>query len=163
MTTPHHTPSPNSPLPAVESGLRHYLTALRIQPSQLVLAMPFYGYDIPCQDGGDPGACALAGSWSNTAFQTSYATILRELLPTAIGGASRWNASAASPYFDYTLAGQRHRVFYDNPKSIGLKVALARRLGLGGVSVWTADCLPYEADPGAAAAMWAALAWKPRQ
>ena len=40
----------------------------------------------------------------------------------------------------------------------GLCERLAQRLGLGGVSVWTADALPHSTNPAAAREMWEAIA-----
>jgi hypothetical protein len=104
-------PSANSPLPAIEAGLEFYIHTLHISPSQLVLAVPLYGYDVPCRAGGDQQACSLLDGASMKRDTKSYATILRDLLPRAIGGSSRWNSTAASPYFDYRNGSshQRHR------------------------------------------------------
>ena len=73
----------------------------------------------------------------------------------------QWNESAASPYFDYpnaTTGLHGHRVYCDNPRSITAKHELAQRLGLGGVSVWTADALPHSTNPAGAREMWEAIA-----
>ena len=74
-------------------------------------------------------------------------------------GGVQWNAAAASPYFDYhnVSTGLRHRVYYDNPRSIAVKRKLANRLKLHGISAWTADALPYSTNRASAAAMWEAI------
>ena len=45
-------PSPNSPLPAVQGGLDYWINVLKIDPSTIIMAVPFYGYDVPCKAGG---------------------------------------------------------------------------------------------------------------
>jgi hypothetical protein len=160
-------PSPNSPLPAVQAGLEYWLSVLKIDPSTIIMAVPFYGYDVPCKAGGNSSGCVLPASGSSDTLvdaamkgsvMVGYGTILNELLPLSSGGV-QWNASASSPYFDYPNAttGLRHRVYYDNPRSISDKRELAQRLGLGGISAWTADALPHSSNPAAAAAMWEAI------
>ena len=170
MQATKHTnvPAPDSPLPAVQLGLVNY-QRLGVRPSQLVLGLPFYGYDTPCTAPA-PAACTIEpGSWSTSRFQIGYGSIVDELIPLAGGAkAVRWNASAASPYFDYmhppaaaaaAAAGGavRHRVYFDNPRSIRAKVAVAEAAGVGGIGVWTGTALPYATDPAAAKEMWAAL------
>ena len=170
-------PSPNSPLDAVQAGLEYYLDDLHTDPSTIIMAVPFYGYDVPCRAGGSKSDCRVLPSGSGAgsapalarqqaggsmlgAVTVGYGTILNELLPLADSRGVQWNESAASPYFDYPNAttGLRHRVYYDNPRSITAKRELAQRLGLGGVSVWTADALPHSTNPAAAREMWEAIA-----
>jgi di-N-acetylchitobiase len=166
-------PSPNSPLPKVQAELEFWLNTLKIDPSKLIMALPFYGYDAPCKEGGNLSECILPAASSSSSSSSSdtlvdqamkgaamigYGTIINEKLPLSRRGV-QWNATASSPYFDYPNAttGLRHRVYYDNPRSIAAKRKLAQRLGLGGISAWTADALPHSSDPAAAAAMWEAI------
>jgi di-N-acetylchitobiase len=52
-------------------------------------------------------------------------------------------------------------VWYDNPKSLQKKAAVASELGLRGVGMWNLDCLDYSCvEPDCqqqTAAMWGAL------
>ena len=153
--------SPNSPLPAVKRGLTNYLQ-LGVKASNLVLGLPFFGFDVPCVDNASEAGCTIEpGSWSTSQFEAGYGTI-QEVIPLAGGAeALRWNDSAASPWFDYHKRGskglERHRVYFDDPRSIGAKVSMAAAAGVKGIGVWTATALPYTTDPTAAQAMWAAV------
>jgi di-N-acetylchitobiase len=159
---------PNSPLPTVQTGLAQY-QRLGIDATKLVLALPFYGYNVPCTE-RTPGPCLIApGSWDSTKFQAGYGEIMGTLLPLAGGvRALRWNGTASSPYFDYVAAAGaaavapggsdvRHRVVFDNPLSLQAKVAMARSMGVRSIGVWTVDAVPYASDPAAAEEMWAAI------
>jgi hypothetical protein len=92
-------PAPNSPLPAVKSGLQNY-AKLNVPMSSIVLALPFYGYSVPCAPHGDPKGCVLGSIWSSSAFQKPYGEIIDDLLPNATTG-PLWDESASSPFFDY--------------------------------------------------------------
>ena len=61
-----------------------------------------------------------------------------------------WDEASQTPYLVDTAdeAGWRE-VWYDNPKSLRLKVAMAKELGVKSFGMWTADSLNYskpEAD-----------------
>ena len=111
-------PSPNSPLDAVRAGLAYYLDELHTDPSTIIMAVPFYGYDVPCRAGGSSSDCVLpsvasgsgagaapalarqqagAGGPMLGAVTVGYGTILNELLPLADSRGVQWNESAASP------------------------------------------------------------------
>ena len=115
--------SPNSPLPAVKRGLTNY-QQLGVKASNLVLGLPFFGFDVPCVDNASEAGCTIEpGSWSTSQFEAGYGIIQEVLLPLAGGAkALRWNDSAASPWFDYHKRGskglERHRVYFDDPRSI---------------------------------------------
>lgn len=155
--------SPNSPLPAVSKGLANY-KQLGIDGAKLVLGLPFFGFDIPCTGLSSAACTILPGSWSTSLFEVGYGSIVGALLPRAGGSkVTQWNESAASPWFDYRSPTthppgvERHRVLYDNPRSIRAKVAMAEAAGVMGIGIWTATALPYSTDPTAASEMWAAV------
>ncbi len=64
-----------------------------------------------------------------------------------------WNNTASTGLGGTT----RFRAVYDDARSIELKVGLAKRAGLRGMSMWTASALNYN-DTEASAGMWVALA-----
>ena len=62
----------------------------------------------------------------------------------------RWDVDTASPWYNYRDGeGVVHQIWYDDPKSLRLKVAMAKQLGVQSFGMWTADKLNYsqpEAD-----------------
>jgi spore germination protein YaaH len=110
-------PAPNSPLPAVESGLRNY-AKLDIPMASIVLALPFYGYSVPCAPHGDPKDCVLGSLWSSSVFQKPYGVIIEDIMPNA-STRPMWNKSASSPYFDYNDHLPRNQVGAARPHPHG--------------------------------------------
>jgi spore germination protein YaaH len=98
-------------------------TATLPNRERFVLGMPMYGIDWPG-----------AGGASNPGTPLEYSNTMAE--STVFGALSEWEPVAADPHFSYVdSAGVHHSVWYTDQQSIGLRVALARRLGLG-VGLW---------------------------
>ena len=95
-----------------------------IPPEKIWLGIPNYGYDwtLPFRQGSQ------ARSLSNPeAVRLAYET----------GAAIRFDQPAQSPWFRYgDSQGREHEVWFEDPRSIRAKLALARELGLYGVSYW---------------------------
>ena len=53
-------------------------------------------------------------------------------------------------------SGKLKQVWFDDERSLGLKYAAAKALGLRGVGMWNADALDYS-NPYQTQAMWSAL------
>ena len=65
---PKFSPLANSALPAQVEGVRQF-ASLGIGPDQLVMAMPWYGYDVACADTDklkDQGFCDMRHPWPET-------------------------------------------------------------------------------------------------
>jgi Di-N-acetylchitobiase len=124
------TAEANSLLPLVRQGLRSYLQ-LPIPAHQLVLGVPWYGYDYACLEGDQavirtdaadassmrlgaapqPKACHIArvpfrGAPCSDAAgsQVPIGAIYSALLRNATQGGIQWDRDAHSPYFDYVAA-----------------------------------------------------------
>ena len=72
----------------------------------------------------------------------------------------RWDVDTASPWYNYQDGeGVVHQIWYDDPKSLQLKYAVAKELGFRGVGPFRFDGLGYGSPAANAdsAAMWAAL------
>jgi spore germination protein YaaH len=52
-----------------------------------------------------------------------------------------WDEDALSPYVIYTKDDRQHVIYYEDARSIGFKLQLAKELNLGGVAIWA---LGYE-------------------
>lgn len=69
----------------------------------------------------------------------------------------RWDDNLLAPYFNYRDEhGAVNQVWFDNPRSLALKYALAKELGLAGVGVWTFGEVAPLPDPRSRE-MWDAL------
>jgi len=91
--------------------------------SKFVLGMPMYGIDWP--NGGGSG---------NPGTPLEFSSIVA--LESEFGILPQWDAVAQSPHFSYTDAGGvHHEVWYTDQRSIGIRAALAKSLGLG-VGLW---------------------------
>lgn len=140
----------NAPLPGTIRGLSRY-TDLGIDPGQLVLGVPWYGYRYECEAGSDVMArfCPLplvpfrGVNCSDAAgSEHGYAEILAQMVNSTTG--RRWDQNQGSPWFnavEYAANGSGRRVlaqyWYDDVQSLVPKYQLARRLGLRGVGPYT--------------------------
>lgn len=155
----------NAPLPAVEAGLKQLLATPGVTAEKLVLGLPWYGYIYYTLDGhvvddDQIGYGEIEPMLSNTSWE------------------QRWDAASQTPVLVETnaaaarghgLQGQGQEevgsqkpqlgleIWYDNPRSLQLKVAMAKALGIRRFGCWTADALDYNGSPEAAKAMWDAM------
>mmetsp|Transcript_22288 Transcript_22288/g.66455 ORF Transcript_22288/g.66455 Transcript_22288/m.66455 type:complete len:313 (+) Transcript_22288:1128-2066(+) len=165
----------NSPAPLVKRGLQQWLD-LGAPPSKLILGLPWYGYDYPCEAGAGGGPmgptddiCMLklvpfrgAPCSDAAGAQKGYTEIMSLLHSGRNTTAVRWDDIQDSPYFNYLSDdGKIHQVRFDNPNSLRIKYKIAVDLGLRGVGMWNLDTLDYDdTDPQVqqeTAAMWDAL------
>lgn len=147
----HGTPYAQSALPEVEAGVACY-ASLGVPASKLVLGFPWYAYRYTCAHGDQPG-----GTCSITAHdQVSYTTVQAEMAHAL--GPVVWDNVTQTPHFWYrdSPQGNLYRMDYDDVRSLGLKYGFARRAGVRGVGMWTADEINYN-DTATVAAFWKAL------
>jgi spore germination protein YaaH len=128
MTYDHHydggTPGPVAPFGWVQANLRY---ALRYVPrGHLYLGLALYGYDWASPSGGSAATVSMAGAYMQAA---------------SVGAKIAWDPVSGEGHYTYGS----HVVWFETPHSVAEKASLARRDGIGGVSVWR---LGYEA-PGA--------------
>jgi di-N-acetylchitobiase len=152
----------NSPPNNMISGTVAFLK-LGIPSNKLVLGVPWYGYNYTCLNQTNATVCPIAlvpfrGVECSDAAgnEVSYGDIINTLLPRSTNGL-QWNQIFQSPWFNYNLpSGQAMQVWFDNPRSLAIKIGLAKQLSLGGVAMWNADLLDYS-DPGQIREMWETL------
>jgi len=125
---------PIAPLPWVESVVRY--SASRIEPSKLVLGVPFYAYRWPVR------GCGAARTWQQVARERRN--------PRAKNGFSKVWATAM-------LRVGRHTTWYEDARSIRAKAMIAQRYGLAGVYAWRFG----EEDPAIFRSLVAALGTPP--
>ncbi|XP_059503679.1 di-N-acetylchitobiase-like [Stegostoma tigrinum] len=154
----------NAPYDKVFSGLSAYVK-LGIDPKKLVMGIPWFGYDYPCERFFEPGRCNLeeysfrgARCSSEKAKVVPYKDIIQQL-PKSITG-RYWDDNYKAPYYVYKKDDQYHEVWYDDPESISLKSSILKKLKLRGISVSAGNNLNYSTNPLAAMQteeMWNAL------
>jgi len=113
---------PVSPIGPVRRVLEYALTEM--PASKIMMGQNLYGYDwtLPFR----PGTTARAVS-----PQRAIDIARRE------GVAIQYDTTAQAPFFDYLDdAGRRHRVWFEDARSIQAKFDLVKELGLRGVSYW---------------------------
>ncbi|XP_065844596.1 di-N-acetylchitobiase-like [Oscarella lobularis] len=155
--------SANSPLPMTARGIEEYMN-LGIDPYQLVLGQPWYGYDYNCSSLDAVGLCSLkhvpfrgAPCSDAAGVERDYA-VVRQMLKNST---RVWNETFSAPFFNYVapVDGKTHQVWYDDPESLALKYRYGVDVGLRGLAFWTVDSLDYSSTEGQgdAKAMWDAV------
>lgn len=132
------------------------LTQLPVEMKKIVLAYPFYGYEWETQD-QLYGSKIVRGWWATASYKRVKRLIERSgFVVYDFRGENifekeldenelvlGWDKLAMSPWLVYKKDGEIRQIYYDDPKSVGLKMDLARDLGVGGVAFWA---LGYEGD-----------------
>merc|ERR1712187_704784 len=129
-------------------GLQEFLQ-LGIPAGKLVLGLPWYGYSYPCINSDvtdSTDACELPETpWRGincsdaAGAQYPYKEIMSILDNHTNVSEVRWDDNLLSPYFNHRVQGQLHQLWFDDPRSLSMKYALARELGLAGVGIWEFD------------------------
>ncbi len=122
-------PSQVAPLPSVREVVDY--TVSQIPRGKVMLGIPWYGYD-----------------WNITTRQRARYVGFREVI--ARTGTHGYDPQAQAPRVQYTAAGQRHQVWYENAQSVRQKFNVVVERDLGGWAVWR---LGYD-DP----AIWSLIA-----
>ena len=99
--------------------VRQIIAYVNSQPnrSHFVLGDGMYGMDWPA-----------GGGKSNPAKALEYSSIVALIKTTGVKPV--WDATTGSPHFSYSAAGVHHDVWYQTAKSINLRMALARSIGI---------------------------------
>ena len=111
-----------APADKVRQVLEYAVT--RIPEEKLVMGIPNYGYDwtLPYERGL---------TRARTIGNVEAVRIAAEN-----GAEIRYARIAQSPWFTYMAAGQSHEVWFEDPRSIKVKLDLAREYGLSGIGYW---------------------------
>ena len=118
-------PQAVAPLDQVRRVLDYAVTA--IPRDHILMGIPNYAYDwvLPYVRG------TLASTFSNIEAVNRAARN---------NAAIRFDAKAASPYFNYyDSRGRQHIVWFEDARSIHAKLLLVQEFGLAGISYWTAE------------------------
>jgi hypothetical protein len=131
--------SPNAPIASASLGYSVVQTLVQYEKEaprgELVLGVPFYGLDFTTV-GSRLGAEAVTASPTEVTYN-AVVTAARKSL---------WDPTSMTPYAIFRADGKWHQLWFDDPASIALKVALAIKLGAAGVGAWS---LGMESDSSA--------------
>jgi spore germination protein YaaH len=100
----------------------------KVDPARLLLGMPLYGYDYHATSASIP-TTHVAGT---SATAVTYAKA--ETIAPMYG--AKWDAASSTPYYQYTDATGARQCFYEDAKSLGMKIDLAVASRLGGIGLW---------------------------
>ncbi len=95
--------------------------ASQFGPGKVLLGIPFYGYDWNLSKGGSGSA-------------RDYPTIMG--LVQQYGGTLSFDENSQAPYAEYTQDGDRHQVWFEDVRSIGVKMDVLRWSTLAGWAAW---------------------------
>jgi len=106
-----------------------YLLKTGYDRDKIILGLPYYGFDWPC-DGPDPGA---------TTTDRGSAIFYYNAEPTARSYGKQRETTAWTPWYRY---GSWHQGWYDDEVSLGVKEELINQEDLAGMGIWA---LRYDA------------------
>ena len=163
----------NSPYFTTQRGVQSYLN-LGIDPSKLILGIPWYGKVYGCieneiQGGPTSKYCPITphnargvDCSDNIASEESYALIMNKVYIQKMNTtAPRWDNTQKSPYFNtYSKKGETSQIWYDNPESLIYKYKYAKSMNLRGIGPFQFGDLVYDNSTGEkirAQEMWSAF------
>ncbi|XP_069837629.1 di-N-acetylchitobiase-like [Dendropsophus ebraccatus] len=159
-----HLAAANAAFNQTIAGYKQFIN-IGVYPKNLVMGVPWYGYDYICYNLTEDNQCKGKTSFRSAkgvnleGSQMGYNAIMKQVNDSLTG--RLWDKVQKAPFYNYKdTKGNIHQVWYDDPQSISLKAAYVKKLGLRGIGMWQADVLDYSDDPVArqqTAAMWKAL------
>ena len=163
----------NAPLPGMINGFQRWFD-LGVDPSKLVLGVPWYGYRYPCLNGTAPNAvyCPIAEvpfrgvNCSDAAGREVMYSEIQKVLKssdTALTGGVRRDSNTGSLFFNSIEKGKDkgndcvetiYQYWFDDPVSLAAKFTWARYHNLRGVGPYVFQNLDPIGAPEDALAMW---------
>ena len=143
----------NSNFIKTQQGIYDYIK-LGIQPHQLVLGLPWYGYDYPCVSAPEEYLPCEIPRFSfrgvncsdGIGRQIGYSHIMEKYLPLSTTGVL-YDTATESPFFTYVdqndATHMYHQMWFDDPSSLSVKYNYARTMKLRGIAFWNIDALNY--------------------
>lgn len=113
-----------APINEVKKVLTYAVT--EIPPQKILMGVPNYGYDwtLPFEQGRPARILSI-----NNAIN----------LAAEVGAEIQFSNTSKAPFFEYTRDGNRHIVWFENPRSLRAKAELLKDFNLKGLSVWTVN------------------------
>ncbi len=115
---------------------------LSLDKKKIIMAYPLYGYEWKTYS-GEFGAAVKRGwyqmiSWRNAKELMSDTAFVET-------SAVKWDELSMTPWITFEENGEIHQIYYENEKSLKIKLDLVRQNQLGGVGFWA---LGYEGENG---------------
>ncbi|XP_068208178.1 di-N-acetylchitobiase-like [Palaemon carinicauda] len=139
---------PNSGIYKTSVGIKSYLD-LGIPPEKLILGVPWYGYNYPCESLLQNGTCLIKevpfrGANCSDAAGKEYPYSYMIAMKKKYHATYHWDKNSLTPYYTFKDdAGQYRQMRYDDARSLVYKYVLAVATGLRGVGMWAANFLDY--------------------
>ncbi|MBE6798500.1 MAG: LysM peptidoglycan-binding domain-containing protein [Ruminococcaceae bacterium] len=113
-----------APINEVRRVLSYAVT--EIPPQKILMGVPNYGYDwtLPFMQGRPARILSINNAIS---------------LAAEVGAEIQFNNTSQAPFFEYTRDGNKHIVWFENPRSLKAKASLMSDFNLKGLSVWTVN------------------------
>ena len=102
------------------NGVAAY-TSSQFGPGKVLLGLPFYAYDWNVSSGGPA---------QSHGYDSALEVIKR------FNGTVGYDETAQEAWADYTDGSNRHRVWFDTPRSLAAKLDVVKRNNLGGFAAW---------------------------
>jgi len=118
----------------IKTMLNDYIK--NVPASKLILGVPYYGYNWVVNS-QEPNAKRIVGDDLIGFSQSQYYSDIIDLaLDYKIE--PKWDEVGQNPFFNYisNSTGSMRQVYYENPKSIKIKYAMAKERNLKGVGIW---------------------------
>ncbi|PIP52877.1 hypothetical protein COX08_04055 [Candidatus Beckwithbacteria bacterium CG23_combo_of_CG06-09_8_20_14_all_34_8] len=143
---PLKNPNGKSITQALDSVLKN-----GIKTNNIILAMPFYGYEWQTIDDSYNSA-----TYPGSGAMASYKRVMSLIKDQDVK--IQWDNQAMSPWLSYNDNGNIQQIYYENDQSIGYKLQLITQLQLQGAAIWA---LGYE---GSDATVWNVIEqWRKNQ
>lgn len=110
---------------------------LGLPRDKIIMAYPLYGYEWKVYS--DDYRAQIKRGW----YQVASLKRVKELIKEK-GLIERWDEEAASPWLSFEENGQLRHIYYDNEKSLKIKIDLVKQNQFKGVAFWA---LGYENSP----------------
>jgi spore germination protein YaaH len=126
------TAGPISPLNSgffshyIKVDINTYLNATGGDPSQLILGLPWYGFDWPVS------STSMLAPTTGTGSAVIYSTAVSR----AASYGKNYNNDAPSAWYQYSNASQLHQAWYDDATSLEVKYQYAVDENLKGIGIW---------------------------
>ncbi|NMB56725.1 hypothetical protein GYA19_02190 [Candidatus Beckwithbacteria bacterium] len=121
--------------PSISSALAKAL-AKGINPDQIILAMPFYGYQWQTKT-LDYKSATIAKSGFMASYERTLKLIEEQNLEV------NWDNNSMSPWVAFEENNKNYQIYFENDQSLGLKLQLIKQADLAGVTIWA---LGYEGE-----------------
>ncbi|MEK7127679.1 MAG: glycosyl hydrolase family 18 protein [Patescibacteria group bacterium] len=112
---------------------------MKVMPAgKIVLGVPFYGYEWPTQD-NKPYSFVISDNSALSTIKRTAQTIKDN------NATVNFDELSKTPWFAYVDNGRWRQVWFENERSLGLKLDLVNQADLAGLAIWA---LGYEGSTG---------------